>query len=134
VQEKFLEESSKEEIETIAKGPKFEATVHIENISKQAVREAMVTQLDGGEGKETKIVVEEVESSIREAHKVLEQLDIPSSLLFEPSPSGETSPAHYNILFGNMIDEEGNAINETEAFRFPILDITIDFSMNNIPL
>jgi len=31
-----------------------------------------------------------------------------------------------------MADEEGNANNEIKTFGFPILDITIDFSMNNI--
>jgi hypothetical protein len=33
-----------------------------------------------------------------------------------------------------MVDEEGNANNETETFGFPILDITRDVSMKNIPL
>jgi hypothetical protein len=51
----------------------------------------------------------------------------------EPSLSGETSPASYNVLFGDMEDEEGNANNETKTFGFPILDITIDVSMKNIP-
>jgi hypothetical protein len=52
----------------------------------------------------------------------------------EPSLSGETSPAPYNLLFGDMADEEGNANNETETFGFPILDITIDIAMKDIPL
>jgi hypothetical protein len=79
-------------------------------------------------------VVEEVESAIGATHKVLEQLDIPTNPLFEPSLSGETSPATYNVLFGDIADEEGNANNETETFGFPILDITRDVAMNNISL
>ena len=54
--------------------------------------------------------------------------------MVEPSLSGETSPASYNVLFGDMVDEEGNENNETETFGFPILDITGDVSMKNIPL
>jgi hypothetical protein len=61
-------------------------------------------------------------------------LDIPTNPTVEPSLSGETSPASYNVLFRSMEDEEGNANNETETFIFPILDITRDVSMNNIPL
>jgi hypothetical protein len=51
----------------------------------------------------------------------------------EPSLSGETLPAAYDVLFGGMEDEKGNENNETETFGFPLLDITIDVSMNNIP-
>jgi hypothetical protein len=40
-------------------------------------------------------------------------LDIPTNPVVEPSLSGETSPATYNVLFGDMEDEEGNANNET---------------------
>jgi hypothetical protein len=79
-------------------------------------------------------VVEEVESAIGETQKVLEQLDIQTNPLVEPSLSGETSPSPYNVLFGDMVDEEGNANNETETFEFPILDITRDISMKNILL
>jgi hypothetical protein len=77
-------------------------------------------------------VVEEVESPIRETHKVLEQLDISTNPMVEPSFSGETSPTTYNVLFGDMADEKGNENNETEKFGFPILDITRDVSMKNI--
>jgi hypothetical protein len=73
--------------------------VQIENISQQAVREALATQSEGGDGKETEVVVEEVESAIGATHKVLEQLDIPTNPVVEPSLSGETSPAAYNVLF-----------------------------------
>jgi hypothetical protein len=79
-------------------------------------------------------VVEEVEYSIGATHKVLEQLDIPTNLVVEPSLSEETSPTTYNMLFGDIADEEGNANNETETFGFPILDITRDVAMNNISL
>jgi hypothetical protein len=79
-------------------------------------------------------VVEEAESTIGETHKVLEQLYILTNLVFEPSLSGETSPTPYNMLFGDMADEEGNENNETMTFRFPILDITRDVAMKNIPL
>ena len=79
-------------------------------------------------------MVEEVESAIGAAHKVLEQLDIPTNPVVEPSLSGETSPASYNVLFENMEDEEENENDETETFRFPILDITRDVSMKSIPL
>jgi hypothetical protein len=64
-------------------------------------------------------VVEEVESAIGAVHKVLEQLDIPTNPVVEPSLSGETSLATYNVLFGNMADEEGNANNETEIHSLP---------------
>jgi hypothetical protein len=42
----------------------------------------------------------------------LEQLDIPTNPVVEPSLSGETSPPPYK-LFGDMEEEEGNATNET---------------------
>jgi hypothetical protein len=108
--------------------------MQIENISQQAVRGTLVTQSEGRDEKETEVVVEEAESSIGATHKVLEQLDIPANPVVEPSLSGETSPPSYNVLFGDMIDEEGNANNETETFGFPILDITRYVAMNNIPL
>ena len=79
-------------------------------------------------------MVEEVASSIGETHKVLEQLDIPNNPVVEPSLSGETSPTPYNVLFGDMEDEEGNENNKTHTFRFPILDITKDVAMKNILL
>jgi hypothetical protein len=56
-------------------------------------------------------VVEEDESYIEEIQKLLVQLDIPTNLVVEPSPNGETSPTSYNVLFGNMEDEEGNENN-----------------------
>jgi hypothetical protein len=65
-------ESSNEEIETIAKGTKYEVIVQIENILQQVRKEALVTQSEGRVGKETEVVVEEVASSIGETHKVLE--------------------------------------------------------------
>jgi hypothetical protein len=79
-------------------------------------------------------VVEEDESSIGETYKVLENLDIPTNPMVEPSLSGETLPTFYNVLFGDMVDEEGNENNETKTFGFPILDITREVSMKNIPL
>jgi len=79
-------------------------------------------------------VVEEVASAIGETHKVLEQLDIPNNPVVEPSLSGEISPIPYDVLFGDMEDEEGNANNETKTFVFLILDINIDVAMNNIPV
>jgi hypothetical protein len=63
----------------------------------------------------------------------LEQLDIPKNPVVVPSLSGETSHVTYNVLFGSMVDGEGNANNETDTFGFPILGITRDVSMNNIP-
>jgi hypothetical protein len=51
----------------------------------------------------------------------------------EPSLSGETSPIPYNMLFGDMENEEGNENNETKTFGFPILDIARDVAMKNIP-
>jgi hypothetical protein len=51
----------------------------------------------------------------------------------EPSLNGETSPPPYR-LFGDMVEEEGNIVNEIETFGFPILDIAKDIAMNNIPL
>ena len=65
----------------------------------------MVTQSEEGIEKETKEVVEEVESVVGAMHKVLENLNIPTNLVVEPSPSGETSPAAYKLLFGNMAYE-----------------------------
>jgi hypothetical protein len=38
------------------------------------------------------------------------------------------------VLFGDMVNEEGNANNETLTFGLPILDITKDVAMKNIPL
>ena len=52
--------------------------------------------------------------------------------MVEPSLSGETSPTTYIVLFGDMVDEEGNENNETKTFGFPILDITRDVVMKNI--
>jgi hypothetical protein len=49
-------ESSKETIETTAKGTKSEAIVQIENIVQQARREALATQSEGRAGKETEVV------------------------------------------------------------------------------
>ena len=65
-------EISKATIETIAKNTKSETTVQIENIVQQARREALATQSKGRVGKETEVVVEEVESIIGATHKVLE--------------------------------------------------------------
>jgi len=45
-------------------------------------------------------------------HKVLENMNIPTNLVVEPSASGETSTATYKLLFGNMANEEGNENNE----------------------
>jgi hypothetical protein len=92
-----------------------------------------VTPSEGGAGKETEVVTEEVASAIGEPHKALEQLDIPNNPMVEPSLSGETSPPPYK-LFGDMAEEEGNAANETLTFGFSILDITRDVAMKNIPL
>jgi hypothetical protein len=64
----------------------------------------------------------------------LEQLDIPNNPVVEPSLIGDTSPTPYKVFFRDMADEEGNEANETETFRFPILDITRDVAMKNIPL
>jgi hypothetical protein len=36
------------------------------------------------------------------------------------------------VLFGDMVDEEGNANNKTKTFGFPILDIIRDVAMKNI--
>jgi hypothetical protein len=93
-----------------------------------------VTPSEGGVGKETEVVIEEVASAIGAIHKVLKQLDIPNNPVVEPSLSGETSLTLYNVLFGDMEDEEGNANNETKKFGFPILDIARDVAMKNIPL
>jgi hypothetical protein len=106
--------------------------VQFGNISQQVAGEVMVTQSEEGIGKETEAVVEEVESAVGEVHKVLEKLNIPTNPVVEPSPSGETSPATYKLLFKNMADEEGNENNETETFGFPILDITRNVTMKNI--
>ena len=54
--------------------------------------------------------------------------------MVEPSLSGDTLPTPYNVLFGDMVDKERNANNEIETFGFPILDITRDAAMKNIPL
>ena len=45
----------------------------------------------------------------------------------EPSISGGGTPS-------KMEEEEGNATIETETFGFPILDISRNISMKNIPL
>ena len=63
----------------------------------------------------------------------MEQLDIPNNPVVLPSLSGETSPPPYN-LFGDIVEEEGNAANKIETFGFPILDIIRDVAMKNIPL
>jgi hypothetical protein len=108
--------------------------VQFGNISQQVAGEAVATQSEEGIGKETEAVVEEVESAVGAVHKVLENLNIPTNPVVEPSPSGETSPATYKLLFGNMADEEGNENNETKTFGFPILDITRNVTMKNILL
>lgn len=79
-------------------------------------------------------MVEEAASAIGTTHKVFEQLDIPNNPVVEPSLSGETSPTPYKVLFGDMANEEGNENNERETFGFPILYITRDVAMKNIPL
>jgi hypothetical protein len=106
-------EISKEVIGTTTNGTKSEATIQIENIVHQARREALASQSERRDGKETKVVVEEVASTVGETHKVLEQFYIPTNPMLEPSLSGETSPTPYNMLFGDLADEEGNANNET---------------------
>ena len=50
-------EISKETIEATSRGAKYEVTIHIESIIKQARREALMTPSEGGVGKETKVVV-----------------------------------------------------------------------------
>jgi hypothetical protein len=93
----------------------------------------LATPSEGGVGKETKEVIEEVASVVGEPKKTFEHLDIPNKPMVEPSLSGDTSPPPYK-LFGDMAEEEGNVANETYTFGFPILDITRDVSMKNIPL
>jgi hypothetical protein len=61
-------------------------------------------------------------------------LDIPTNPVIESSLSVETSPTTYNVLLRDMAYGEWNENNENETFGFPILDITRDVSMNNIPL
>jgi hypothetical protein len=65
-------EISKEEIETTTKGTKSEATVQIESIIQQERGEALVTPSERGDGKEIEAVIDEVASSIRETHTLLE--------------------------------------------------------------
>jgi hypothetical protein len=84
-------------------------------------------------GKEAEVVIEEVASVVGRPHKTLEQLEIPSNPMVEPSLSGDTSPPPYR-LFEDRAEEEGNTTNETKTFGFPILDITNDVAMKNIPL
>lgn len=79
-------------------------------------------------------MVEEVEFAVGVVHKILENLNIPTNPVVEPSPSGETSPATYKVSFKNMADEEGNEKTETETFGFPILDITRNVTVKNISL
>jgi hypothetical protein len=109
----LIGEISKAVIGTTTNGTKSEATIQIGNIVHQERKEALASQSEGRDGNETKVVVEEAAYAIGATHKVLKQLDIPTNTMFEPSLSGETSPAPYNALFGDMADEEGNANNET---------------------
>jgi hypothetical protein len=104
------------------------------NISQQVDKEAVVTQSKEGIEKETEAVVEEVESAIGAVHKVFQNLNILANPVVEPSPSGETSPIYYKLLFENMEDEEGNENNDIETFGFPILDFTKNVTVKNIML
>jgi hypothetical protein len=47
---------------------------------------------------------------------------------------GDTENPVFEPSIGRMVEEEGNAATETETFGFPILDISRNASMNNIPL
>jgi hypothetical protein len=71
-----------------------------------------VTQSKGETGKEAKVVIEEAASTIERPHKTLEQLEILSNPVVEPSLSREISPPLYRLL-GDMAEEEGNIANET---------------------
>jgi hypothetical protein len=102
------------------------------NILQQVARGEMETQSKEGIGKETEAMIEEFESAVGAVHKVLENLNIPTNPVVEPSHSGETSLATYKLLFGNMEYEEGNGNNETKTFGFLILDITRNITMRNI--
>jgi hypothetical protein len=81
-------ESSKEEIATIAKGTRSEATVYIKYTRQQERKEALVTPSKGETGKEAKVVIEEAASVVGRPHKTLEQLEIPGNPMVEPSLSG----------------------------------------------
>jgi hypothetical protein len=62
------------------------------------------------------------ESTLGQAeHESIERLGDTRNPVSEPSISG-------------MAEEEGNASTETETFGFPILDISRNISMKNIPL
>jgi len=65
----------------------------------------VVTQSEEEIGKEIEAVVEEVEYVVGVVHKSLENLNIPTNPVVEPLPIGETSPAAYKLLFGNMAYE-----------------------------
>lgn len=130
----FRGESSEEVIEDVVKDPEAKATMQFGNISQQVVGEVVATQSEEEIRKEPKIVVEEVEFAVGVVHKILENLNIPTNPVVEPSPSGETSPATYKVSFRNMADEEGNEKTETETFGFPILDITRNVTVKNISL
>ena len=93
----------------------------------------MTTPSKGETGKEAEVVIEEAASTVGRPHKTLEQPEIPGNPVVEPSLSGENSPPPYRVL-GNMAEEEGNTANEIETFGFPILDISKDVAMKNIPL
>jgi hypothetical protein len=84
-------------------------------------------------GKEEEVVIEEARSVVGRPHKTLEKPKIPGNLVVEPSLSGENSPPSYRLL-GNMVEEGENISNETNTFGFPILDISKDVAMKNIPL
>jgi hypothetical protein len=47
---------------------------------------------------------------------------------------GDTENPVYEPSISGMEKEEGNVATKTETFGFPILDISINISMKNIPL
>jgi hypothetical protein len=47
---------------------------------------------------------------------------------------GDTENLVYEPSISRMAEEEGNAATGTETFRFPILDISRNINMKNIPL
>jgi hypothetical protein len=47
---------------------------------------------------------------------------------------GDTENPVYEPSISGMVEEEGNAPTETKTFRFPILDISRNINMKNIPL
>jgi hypothetical protein len=87
-------------------------------------REASEAPEEGPRTKEP--ILGEIEHEYAEGTKHLEDTQNPFS---EPSSSGGRIPSE-------MSEEEGNAnaTNETETFGFPILDISRNISMKNIPL